>query len=146
MTSVVNQDTTLYYDYNEDGDLINATGRFRASKVFHYDQNGWIEKVDNYDANSDFKSSIEYKVSFNGDMKLVTTPANLTTTLVHDHLGHVVSQAGNNELPEMAVELPYGRIRVIGDQVCIFVLRKQLIEAIDVTLLPLGLKIAKEIK
>lgn len=115
----------LQYDYNEDGDIVNATGRFGARKAFSYDQNGWIERIEDYNSDQQFKLSTEYNISSNGRVKMFVFPKNTSNILVHDHLGHVVSVATNDGLPEMTVELPYGRRRVVGDEVsCVSTLCK----------------------
>ena len=108
---------TLYYAYNENGDLVNATGRFGASKIFSYNEKDWIEMIENYDCNTEFVSSTEYKISWSGKVDLITFPQNTSNTLMHDRLGQVVSVASNNGLPEISVELPTGRKRMVGDEV-----------------------------
>ena len=117
LLSVNTGDMTLYYEYNEEGDIINATGRFGGRKTFTYDQYGWVQRIEDYDSASQFISSTEYNISSSGKMKIFTSPTNTSHTLVHDHLGNVVSVATNDGLPEMAVELPYGRKRIVGDEV-----------------------------
>ena len=117
LTSVNTGDITLDYTYNEKGDLTNATGTFGAKKVFSYDENDWIEKIENFDSNSELKSSTEYKISKNGQVDMFVSPMNTSRSLVHDKMGGLVSITNDDGLPEMSIELPYGRKHVVGDEV-----------------------------
>ena len=60
---------------------------------------------------------MEYKPDWNGRLDITHRPANTSRTLVHDKTGNVVSIATNGGLPDMTVELPYGRQRLHGDEV-----------------------------
>lgn len=108
---------TLEYDYNENGDLISAGDEHGSTINIDYDENSWIEKIVNFDSNSEQVSSTTYKTSWNGRMDVTVNPVNSSSTLIHDRMGNVVSVATNNGLPEVSVELPYGRRVMLGDEV-----------------------------
>lgn len=109
----------MEYDYNENGDLINATEIFGSGKGISYNNNGWIDRIDDFDSNSDPVSTTEYKISYNGRMDINISPGNTTRSMVHDKLGNVVSIAIDDGLPQMSVELPYGRKSFVGDEVSV---------------------------
>lgn len=117
LTSVTTGGVTLEYTYDDEGDLTSATDKFGANKTFSYDENKWIKKIETFDSNSTLMSSTSYKTSWNGRMEISEFPKNTSHTLVHDKRGNVVSIATDNGLPEMSIELPYGRKRVLGDEV-----------------------------
>lgn len=119
LTTVSIGNVTLYYNYNENGDLISATDMFGSARNISYNENSWVERVDDFDANSEQISSMEYKASWNGRLDIVISPTNTTRTLVHDRIGNVVSLQTDDGLPETIVELPYGRQRLLGDEVSI---------------------------
>ena len=117
LTSVTTGGATLEYSYNDEGDLISATDKFRNSKTFSYNENRWIDRIEKFDSNSTLMSSTIYNTSWNGKMEISEPTKNTSCTLVHDKRGNVVSIATNNGLPEMSIELPHGRKRVLGDEV-----------------------------
>lgn len=110
-------DVTLEYSYNEDGDLVSATDKSSARKDIAYNEKGWIERIDNFDPNLEYVSSMEYKQDWNGRLDITLHPANTSHTLVHDKTGNVVSISTNGGPPDLTVELPYGRQRLQGDEV-----------------------------
>ena len=119
MTSVSIGNITLFYNYNENGDLIHATDMFGSARNISYNENSWIERVNDFDANSEQISSMEYKASWNGRLDIAISPTNTTRTLVHDRIGNVVSLQTDDELPETIVKLPHGSQRLLGDEVSI---------------------------
>ncbi len=120
LTSVTVGNATLEYSYNEDGDLISARDKFGSRKDISYNSNGWIDRIEDFDSNSDPVSCTEYKTSYNGNLDITISPENTTRSLVHDKLGNVVSIAIDGGLPQKSVELPYGRQSLLGDEVSIF--------------------------
>lgn len=119
LTSVSSGNIVLYYNYNENGDLIHATDMHGSAKNISYDENSWIERINTFDSNSEQVSCIKYKASWNGRLDIAISPTNTTHTLVHDYFGNVVSIATDDELPERIVELPHGRQHLLGDEVSI---------------------------
>lgn len=117
--SVSSGNITLNYNYNENGDLIHATDAFGSGKNISYDENSWIRRIETFDFNSEQISCMEYKASWNGRLDIVTSPTNTTSTLVHDKSGNVVSIATDGGLLETVVDLPYGKQRLLGDEVSI---------------------------
>lgn len=117
LTSVSTPAVTLGYEYNENGDLISATDEQGSMSSINYNENSWIERIVNFDSNSEQVSSSKYETSWNGKMDITVSPMNSSSTLVHDRMGNVVSIATNNGLPEVSVELSYGRRVLLGDEV-----------------------------
>lgn len=117
LTSVSTPAVTLEYSYNDNGDLISATDEQGSMINIDYNENSWIERIVNFDSNSEQVSSTKYETSWNGRMDVTVKPVNSSSTLVHDRMGNVVSVATNNGLPEVSVELPYGRRVLLGDEV-----------------------------
>ena len=107
----------MEYTYSEDGDLIRATDEYGASKVISYNQNNWIESIENFDSNSELASKTDYNISWNGKLDIFVSPINTSQSIVHDKNGNIVSIATDNGLPGMFIELPYGRRLVLGDEV-----------------------------
>ena len=117
LTSVNRGDVTLEYTYSEDGDLIRATDEYGASKIISYNQNNWIESIENFDSNSELASKTNYNISWNGKLDIFVSPINTSQSIVHDKNGNIVSIATDNGLPGIIVESPYGRRLVLGDEV-----------------------------
>lgn len=119
MTSVSIGNITLDYNYNENGDLIQAIDMFRSGQNISYDENSWVQRIVTFDPNSERTSCTEYKASWNGRLDIAIGPTNTTHTLVHDIIGNVVSITTDGGLPERVVELPFGRQHLLGDEVSI---------------------------
>lgn len=115
--SVNTGDITLEYDYNDNGDLIFASDLMGSKMNISYNENNWISRIKRFDSNSELVSCTDYTISWSGRMDISITPMNNTLTLIHDRSGNVVSSASNNGLPLVAVELPFLRQRLIGDEV-----------------------------
>lgn len=110
-------DIVLEYAYNDDGDLIRATDQYGGSRTISYDENKWIERIEKHDETAELVSSIDYRNKKNGRLDMHLGPDNVTHSLVHDRLGNVISVQTDGGLPETSVELPYGRRKMLGDEV-----------------------------
>ena len=117
LTSVTAGNVVLEYSYNEYGDLISTSEEYGSRKNISYNDNGWIDKIEDFDSNSELVSCTEYKTSYNGRLDIAVSPANTTRSLVHDKMGNVISVVSDDSLPVMSIELPYGRQSLLGDKV-----------------------------
>ena len=116
LTSVTSGNVILEYSYNEYGDLISAS-EYGSRKNISYNDNGWIDKIEDFDSNSELVSCTEYRTSYNGRLDITVSPANTTRSLVHDKMGNVISVVTDDSFPVMSIELPYGRQSLLGDEV-----------------------------
>lgn len=117
LTSVSTGDVETEYSYNEQGDLIYAVNKLGIGKTIHYDVNSWVSRIETFDSDSEFASSIDYTPDYNGRLDIFVRPTNKTLSLVHDVMGNVVSIARDGGLPERYVTLPHGIQHLVGDEV-----------------------------
>ena len=121
---MITGDTAVQYDYNDNGDLIRATMADNTASEISYDENSFIRSIKHYDVTGELASHYDYSITWNGCMDITVRPYNVSTTLIHDREGTVVSVATDGSLPEITQELPFGSRVLLGDEVSAFLCRK----------------------